>query len=110
MEGTLVPVTSTSLASPVGKSLQLSEQGAVAISSMLTERLSCGKSETVIVLVSLLIGITENTTSSDVLALASYRAKDICLQAGISEEDFLEVLRAYADIAQRLRSWNPFAF
>lgn len=110
MEGTLVPATPTLLASPVGKSLQPSEQGAAAISSILIEKLSCERSETVLVLVSLLMGITEHTTSGDVLALASYRAKDLCLRAGISEDVFLEVLRAYADVAQRLRSRNPFAF
>ena len=108
--GTLVPNTTRSLANPDGRALQHSEPDDAALSSILTERLSCEKSETVIVLISLLLGITENTTSSDVLALASHRAKDICDRAGLDEQTFLEVLEAYGEAAKRLRLWNPLAY
>jgi len=110
LSGVVPRSTTRSLASRDGKGLQHSEPDVAALSLILTEKLSCEKSETVIVLMSLLLGITENTTSGDVLSLASFRAKDICDRLGIDEHIFLEVVGAYSEVAKRLRSWNPLAF
>lgn len=58
----------------------------------------------------ILQGVTENTTSGDVLALAVYRAQDICLAMGIAEDTFAEVVRRYGEFAKMARKGNPLAF
>lgn len=108
--GTLVASTTRSLVNQDGSSHQLSDQGAALLSSMRIEGLSYENSQVMLTLLSLLLGITENTTSGDVIALSMYRAKDLSEQLGVSEEIARDTLQKFDAISRRLRSWNPLAF
>ena len=102
--------TTTSLINREPTSLQRLTPGAVARSSILNEKLFSENCETTRILLLLLLGITEYTTSGDVLSLAAMRAHDLCRRLGISDEAFQEVIGQYADFAQVVRQNNPFAF
>jgi hypothetical protein len=104
--GTLVESPTTSLASPQVKSRQLSEPDVVALSTQIAEQLS-ENSEAVIVLMTILQGITENTLNPDVLALAIYRAKDMCVSLGVDEDTFEDTVQQYLRFAQTTRARNP---
>jgi hypothetical protein len=65
---------------------------AVALYSTLFGRPSSENCETILILMAILQGVTENTTSGDVLALGVYRAQDICSAMGIAEDTFMEVV------------------
>lgn len=108
--GTLVASTNKSLVNRDGRPLQRLEADAALLSEMQTEPLFCENSQTILILVALLHGITENTTSGDVIALATYRARDMCLQAGIDEELFRRVVTRFGEYAKKTRAWNPLAF
>ena len=107
---TPVENTMKSLVPLDGKSHQLSERAAACLSSILTGTESSENCEQVLVLLSILLGITENTTSGDVLALGVYRAQDLCDEFGIDEEVFKETVGRFARFAKESRSWNPLAF
>lgn len=62
------------------------------------------------VLMAILQGLTENTTSGDVIALAVFRAKDLCRQFGISEDEFNDIIDQYLNFADHVRKKNPLAF
>jgi len=66
--------------------------------------------QTVAILMSLLLGITENVTSGDVLELGVAKAEKICERLEIDEELFKEVIARYRSFADKARSWNPLAF
>lgn len=107
--GTLVESTTKSLATQPPSCPLPSMPDAAALSTVIAE-LSSESYSTILVLLCLLHGITENTTSGDVLALAAYRAKDLSEQMGIDEDTFAEVIRRYGEFAKAVRSWNPLAF
>ena len=107
-----IPVASMikSLLPQVGKSHQLSERGVAALSSILTGKQSSENCEQVLVLLSILFGITENTTSGDVLTMGMYRAEDLCHEFGVDETVFKETVGRFARLAKESRSRNPLAF
>lgn len=102
--------TNTSLVSQTGKLSQRSVRDAALLSETLTDLQSSENSETLMILLAILQGITVNTTSGDVLALGVYHAQDICNAAGISEEKFREVVAKFARFSKQARSWNPLSF
>lgn len=107
---TLAANTKKSLIPLDGKSHRLSVQGAACLSSMLTGKQSSENCEQVLVLLTLLLGITTETTSGDVLALGMYRARDMCRRFGVDETVFEETVERFAQFAGEARRWNPLAF
>lgn len=90
--------------------LQPSTPDAVAPYSTRHGKPSSENSETILILMAILQGVTEYTTSGDVLALAVFRAQAVCSGMGISEDTFTEVVRRYGEFAKVARKGNPFAF
>lgn len=109
-QDTLVESTTTSLVPLDGKSRQLSEQVAACLSSMKIEKQSSESYEQVVVLLTILLGITENTTSGDVLALGIYKAQDLCDEMGVDPTVFKETVGRFARFAEQSRKWNPLAY
>lgn len=104
--GTLAARPKKSLASPQAKSRQLSEVDVAALSTQIAEQLS-ENSEAVIVLLTILQGITENTLNPDVFALSIYRAKEMCLSLGVDEDTFEDTVQTYLRFAEITRARNP---
>lgn len=102
--------TNRSLVSQDGKFPQLSEQAAALLSSMRIENESLKNSETILILLLLLEGITANTTSGDVLALGIYHAKDRCEQLRINEETFKKVINHFKKFSEIRKQTCPFAY
>jgi hypothetical protein len=96
----LLPILTPTTLQPLGPD-------AVALSSTPTETQSSQKE---IILMALLFGLTENTTSGDVLHLAVWRAQDLCQRLGVNEETFTQVIRQYGEFSEKLRAKNPLAF
>jgi TRAP-type mannitol/chloroaromatic compound transport system substrate-binding protein len=77
---------------------------------MLTDKQFCENSQTVLILLAILQGITENTTSGDVIELSIYRAEDMCRAIGVSKDEFKEVVNRFVQFSKQVRGWNPLAF
>ena len=67
-------------------------------------------SKTVMILLAMLHGIVKNTTSGDVIYFGIDEAKRICEAAGITDEEFKEVMRKFGEYQKKARNWNPLAF
>lgn len=106
---TLAENTTRSLATQPPSCPLPSTPDAAALSTVIAE-LSSESYSTILVLLCLLHGITENTTSGDVLALAAYRAQDLSRELGVDEDTFADVIRRYSQFAQAVRRWNPLAY
>lgn len=106
-----IPVenTTTSLSNPAGNSCQLSEQGVVALSLMKAGTQSSENSEQVLVLMSILFGITENVLNPDIFALSLYRARDMCDHFGVDPEVFEDVVKRYLAFANKSHAKNPLS-
>lgn len=107
---TLVESTGTSLKNRDGNCLQPLERGVVPAYSIQTEQESSLKSDEMVVLLSLLEGLTANTLSRDVVELAVYRAKDTCDLLGVDANLAEKLMKSYLRIAKQIRSKNQMAW
>ena len=107
---TLVASARKSLANRDGNSVLPSERGAALLSAMKLEGLSSENCQTVIILVSILQGITANTVSGDVIYLGLYRAAKLCQDMGIEQEVFDRVVERYLKLSDNLRKGLPYAY
>ena len=108
IQGTLVASTTKLSVNRAGNSHQHLVQDAARPLATPTEM---PLSETSIqVLLSILHGITELTISGDVITLAIYKAKDRCIEAGVSEEEFSLVIQRFLAYSKNIRKNTPYAF
>jgi len=102
--------TTKSLSNRDTKSVQPSALDVAVPYSTLIENQSSEKmQETLVILMSLLQGLTENVMSGDIITLSCYRAADISAKAGIPPEQIDETLRKFMDAAKQNRSRNPMS-
>ena len=106
----LVVSTNTSSHNPAGSSLQHSEQVVARHFSTLKEMRSLEKSKMIVVLSVLLLSLTKNTISGDVMFLSMHSAKNTCLRLGFTEEEFEEMIGNYKELTDPLRASNLLAF
>jgi hypothetical protein len=102
--------TRTSLANLGGNSLRRSGRDVARRSLTLPALPSCESSETALILMAMLAGITKFTTNGDVMVLGMCAAEDICQRYGISREEFRRLADQFLLRSRALRDWNPFAF
>jgi hypothetical protein len=107
---TPVASTTTLLPNQTGKLPQHLEQAVVPLSSILKDKQFSENSETVVILMAILQGITKNTTSGDVIALAIYNAIDVCDALGIDSEVVERTIKRFFDFQKEVRKNNPLAF
>ena len=62
------------------------------------------------ILLLILDGITRNTTSGDVIALAIYAAQDRCEELGIDEAIFKDTVAKFVKFSEVRKRTNPFAY
>ncbi len=102
--------TTTSLVSRDGKSLQPSGRDvahrSTQIASESSTKLSNSQNQ-ITVLMAILVGITENTLSGDVIALSVYRAKDICHNLGVDEDIFEDTVKRYLKFSADVKARHP---
>jgi len=100
--------TTRSLSSHSGTSVQRLDRDVSAPFSTLIDEQSSEKMRTnMVILLSLLQGLTENVMSGDLIALSCYRAADICADLGISQTEFDETIQKFTAAAKANRSRNP---
>ncbi len=110
MPGTLAESTTRSLADRGGSLLPPSAPAVVAGSATPIANESYGRFERqATILMLLLHSITENVLSGDVIALATIRARDLCLAAGLTPVEFEEALDRYRVYSATLRDRNPLS-
>jgi len=100
--------TTRSLSNHSGTSVQRLDRDVPAPFSTLIDEQSSEKMRTnMVILLSLLQGLTENVMSGDLIALSCYRAADICADLGVSQADFDEAINKFLSAAESNRSRNP---
>lgn len=108
--GILVASTTTSSRKKAGNTLQPSAQVVAHRFSTLTEMPSSEKSKMIVVLSAMLLGLTSNTISGDVMHLSIAAARRMCIDLGISKEDFDAMIGNYKELTDPLRKAHPLAF
>jgi hypothetical protein len=108
MPGTPVVNTTKSLVSRDGKRHQPSAQ--VVVHRSLTQTAKPSLENSIVILMAILQGITENTISGDVMALAMYRAGDLCAGMGITRDEFNSVMTRFNEFQRNARKGKPLAF
>ena len=90
-------------------SLPPSEQAVACRSSTIIADESSGLSSTatIVALFALLEGLASNVLSRDVWLLSVYQAKDTAMQAGVTEQEFDEVMKRFRKIQESRRMGNP---
>ena len=63
--------------------------------------------EKLLVLGAILQGLIEEVMSQDLIYLSILRAKNICLNIGMAEEDFWETAIEFASCSEKARKRNP---
>ena len=102
--------TTTSLSNQDTKSVQpLERDVAVPYSTLIENQSSEKMQQTLVILMSLLQGLTENIMSGDVVTLSCYRAADISAKAGIPPEQIEDTLHKFMEAAKQNRSRNPMS-
>jgi hypothetical protein len=96
----------TSLISQPPTSLQPSGRAVAVLSSTPTENFSNNE---VLVLLALLDGVLSEFMSPDSMYLAIGKAKNICYNAGVSEEDFKNAMQKIMVVWNNKRKNNPLA-
>ena len=106
MERIFVASTMTSLISQPPTSLQPSGRDVAVLSSTPTENFSNNE---VLVLLALLDGVLGEMMSPDSMWLAICKAKNICYNAGITEEDFQNAMQKIMAVWNNKRKNNPLS-
>lgn len=102
--------TKTSLVSRDQNLPQPSVQAAVAHFSTLIEPQSSERMQSdLVILLSLLQGLTENVMSGDVVWLSAHRAINLCVMAGMNEQEVTERLQKFMEVARSNRKKNPIS-
>ena len=65
--------------------------------------------EKLFILGAILQGLICEVMSGDVVTLATYRARQICFEAGVDDELFCDVANEFIEVARKARKRNPMS-
>jgi hypothetical protein len=110
MPGTLAESTTRSLAGRGGSLLPPLAPGAAVGSATPIDNEYCGRFERQVTILTLLLhSITTEVLNDDIVFLATCRARQLCLAAGLTPVEFEEALDRYRDYSAGLRGRNPLS-